>query len=292
MDAKRVMLLNMPISTRERPSIGLSLLKAALLRDGIACDVKYFNLRFAELIGEAYHDQIVDSISYPLLGEWIFAEDLFGDRTPAPEKYFTDVFDPGMAFSTVAETHITHQRDEILRIREKVGPFFDECMLAADWNEYAIVGFASVFQQNVASLAFAKRLKERYPHLVIVFGGANCDGEMGPAVHRLFPFVDYVFVGEADLNFPGFVKNVLEESRSGISPASFGVSMVKPCCPRSPAPRSRTWIPCPIPFSMNMSPRSRNMILKRWTRTCSWRPRAAAGGARSRTAPSAVPTGR
>src|SRR5258706_159423 len=126
MDAKRVMLLNMPISTRERPSIGLSLLKAALLRDGIACDVKYFNLRFAELIGEAYHDQIVDSISYPLLGEWIFAEDLFGDRIPAPEKYFTDVLDPGMAFSTVAETHITHQRDEILRIREKVRSVFDE----------------------------------------------------------------------------------------------------------------------------------------------------------------------
>jgi len=45
---------------------------------------------------------------------------------------------------------------------------------------------------------------------VIVFGGANCDGEMGPALHRMFPFVDYVFVGEADLNFPVFVKNVLD----------------------------------------------------------------------------------
>lgn len=219
MDAKRVMLLNMPVSTRERPSIGLSLLKAALLRDGITCEVKYFNLRFAELVGEAYHDQIVDSISYPLLGEWIFAEDLFGDRIPAPEAYFTNVLDPGMAYSSVSEAHITNQREEILRIRAKIGPFFDECMASVDWNQVAIVGFASVFQQNVASLAFARRLKERYPHLVIVFGGANCDGEMGPAIHRLFPFVDYVFVGEADLNFPLLVKNILDGTPVGDIPA-------------------------------------------------------------------------
>lgn len=207
---KRVMLVNMPISTRERPSIGLSLLKAALVRDHVECDMRYFNLRFAEMIGETYHDQIVDSISYPLLGEWLFAEDLFGDRIPAAEEYFADVLDPSLVFSSPPATHITRQKAEILRIRARVAPFLDECMASVDWEEYAIVGFASVFQQNVASLALARRLKERFPRLVIVFGGANCDGEMGPTLHRLFPFVDYVCVGEADLTFPRLVKNVLD----------------------------------------------------------------------------------
>lgn len=210
MNTKRVLLINMPISTRERPSIGLSLLKAALLRDGIACDLRYFNLRFAALIGETYHDQIVDSISYPLIGEWLFAEALFGDQIPAPEAYFANVLDPAMQFSSYAESHIVNQRADILHIRAMVRPFLEECMDSVAWNEYALVGFASVFQQNVAALALAKRLKERYPHLAIVFGGANCDGEMGPALHRLFPYVDYVCVGEGDLNFPILVKDILD----------------------------------------------------------------------------------
>ena len=218
MNRKRVMLINMPVSTRERPSIGLSLLKAALVRDGVACDVRYFNLRFADIIGEAYHDQIVDSISYPLLGEWIFAQELFGDRIPPPERYFAEVLDPTTAFSSYEATHIANQKEAILHIREQVGPFLDECLASADWTDYAIVGFTSVFQQNVASLALARRLKLQYPHLVIVFGGANCDGEMGPALHRMFPFVDYVCVGEADLNFPVLVKQVLAREAVGDIP--------------------------------------------------------------------------
>ena len=218
MNPKRVMLINMPVSTRERPSIGLSLLKAALVRDGVACDVKYFNLRFAALIGEAYHDQIVDSISYPLLGEWIFAQDLFGDRIPAAERYFAEVLDPTTAFSSYPADHIANQKQAILQIRNQVGPFLDECIASADWEDYAIVGFTSVFQQNVASLALARRLKERHPHLVIVFGGANCDGEMGPALHRMFPFVDYVCVGEADLNFPVLVNQILAKEAVGDIP--------------------------------------------------------------------------
>ncbi len=210
MNAKRIMLINMPFTTRWGPAIGLSLLKAALVRDGVACDMKYFNLEFASTIGGTYDDQIVFFIFDPLLGEWLFADDLFGDRIPSPEKYFAEVLDPIMALAGFPETHIANQKEEILRIREKVGPFLDECVESVDWNEYAVVGFTSVFEQNVASLALARRLKERYPHLVIVFGGANCDGDMGPAMHRVFPFVDYVCVGEGDLNFPVLVKNVLE----------------------------------------------------------------------------------
>ena len=86
MSAKRVMLINMPFTTRWGPAIGLSLLKAALLRDGVACDLKYFNLKFAASIGGEFDDQIVFFIFDPLLGEWLFAEDLFGDRIPLDQR--------------------------------------------------------------------------------------------------------------------------------------------------------------------------------------------------------------
>ena len=47
----RVVLVHMPFADINRPSIGLSLLKDGLNRAGIACDVVYLNLRFAEFIG-------------------------------------------------------------------------------------------------------------------------------------------------------------------------------------------------------------------------------------------------
>ena len=42
-----------------------------------------------------------------------------------------------------------------------------------------MVGFTSMFSQNVATLAMARRIKERNPGVVIVMGGANCESPMG-----------------------------------------------------------------------------------------------------------------
>jgi hypothetical protein len=50
---KRIALVCMPFASGSRPSLGLSLLKAALTRRGLPCDVLYFHLRFAERLGVA-----------------------------------------------------------------------------------------------------------------------------------------------------------------------------------------------------------------------------------------------
>ena len=68
-----------------------------------------------------------------------------------------------------------------------------------------IVGFSTVFQQNVASLVLAKILKARDPSLTIVFGGGNCDGPMGAALHECFPWIDVVVRGEGERVFPEVV---------------------------------------------------------------------------------------
>ncbi len=64
-----------------------------------------------------------------------------------------------------------------------------------------IVGFSSTFAQNVASLALAKAIRRRAPasEIVILIGGANCEGPMGEALAANFPFLDHVVSGEADL---------------------------------------------------------------------------------------------
>jgi ribosomal peptide maturation radical SAM protein 1 len=68
-----------------------------------------------------------------------------------------------------------------------------------------VVGFSSTFQQNIPSLALAKQLKRLRPETTIIMGGGNCDIPMGPAVHRNYPFVDYVISGEAEQSFVSFL---------------------------------------------------------------------------------------
>ncbi|HSQ91231.1 MAG TPA: RiPP maturation radical SAM C-methyltransferase, partial [Nitrospiraceae bacterium] len=88
--------------------------------------------------------------------------------------------------------------------------FLTWALTAIDWGQYKIVGFTSTFDQNVASLTMAKLIKDLYPDVTIVFGGANYDGEMGLEYFRAFPFIDHVVVGEGEETFPALVRTILE----------------------------------------------------------------------------------
>jgi hypothetical protein len=114
---------------------------------------------------------------------------------------------------------------------EAVPEFLDQVCRNIDWSEFTVVGFTSRFQQNTASLALARRLKERFPGVLILFGGANLDSEMGPELVRAFPWVDFGISGEADLAFPAFlsalqegqdltpIRGLLSEERPDVPPA-------------------------------------------------------------------------
>ena len=48
-----------------------------------------------------------------------------------------------------------------------------------------VVGFTTTFHQTCASLAVARRLKALPDPPLVVFGGANCEGEMGVQMLRV-----------------------------------------------------------------------------------------------------------
>jgi ribosomal peptide maturation radical SAM protein 1 len=58
----------------------------------------------------------------------------------------------------------------------------------------------------VPSLAVARRIKQLAPEVVVVFGGGNCDGDMGTALHRNYRFVDHVVRGEGEVAFPALLR--------------------------------------------------------------------------------------
>ena len=83
----RVLLCCMPFGEADRPSLGLSLLKAGLTRCGTACDIRYFSIDFARYIGLSSYTTLVHSHWKVLMGEWVFSAAVFGAGPGNPGKY-------------------------------------------------------------------------------------------------------------------------------------------------------------------------------------------------------------
>ncbi|HET9226842.1 MAG TPA: hypothetical protein VFR31_09255, partial [Thermoanaerobaculia bacterium] len=211
-----VVLASMPFGTLEQPSLALSLLKSAIAP--VPCRALYFNLPFAHRIGAAQYHWLseLQPFTSALLGEWLFRSALF-DQPEDPEPYIREVLlrytdrwrksaDDDPTFSSLVPEALV---EELLRIRAGVGEFVDACAESVLAHRPRIVGLTSVFQQHVAALALARRIKERAPEVAVVLGGANCEGPMGAATARCFDFVDAVVSGEADVVFPLLVERLL-----------------------------------------------------------------------------------
>jgi ribosomal peptide maturation radical SAM protein 1 len=201
----KVLLIQMPLGSLHRPALGISLLKARLEERGIACDIHYLNFPFAEFVGSDEYEWLASDVPFTAwAGEWIFTPGLYGPRPEADRRYIEEVL-YGQWRLEPADV------GRILRMRRMVTPFLDHCFAAVPWDQYAVVGFTSTFEQNIASLALARRIKAAHPRIAIVFGGANWEEEMGHELHRRFPFVDYACSGEAEVSFPALVQKILAE---------------------------------------------------------------------------------
>jgi ribosomal peptide maturation radical SAM protein 1 len=100
-----------------------------------------------------------------------------------------------------------------------------------------VVGFTSTYQQNVAALAAAREVKRIAPGVVTVFGGANCDGAQGGALHRCFPTADYVIRGEGEASFPQLLGALRAGGRAGPDQAT--LAGIPGLCWRDGAGRSQ-----------------------------------------------------
>jgi ribosomal peptide maturation radical SAM protein 1 len=205
----RVRLISMPWDQLEHPPIQLAILQAVLERDGIDAEVHCLGLDFldhcmaltaggppGERLGVAEYDLVVELSRDVGLGDWIFAEST-EDNDAGYVRWLRE--------HPVAERSIEVAR----RFRALVPSFLDRWAETLAAAGPAVVGFTTGADQTAASLALARRLKARLPGVRIVFGGANCQGVMGAALHQAFPWVDAVVRGEGERVLPGLLKDLL-----------------------------------------------------------------------------------
>ncbi|HMS82478.1 MAG TPA: RiPP maturation radical SAM C-methyltransferase [Nitrospira sp.] len=202
-DQAKIALVNMPFSYAKYPSIQLGTLSALLKSNGIPVDCHHLNVRFAHLIGVELHESICEKRA--LFGEWLFSYLLFRDNPKRVE--YPQIFKPVLEQAAhECGKPVGYFEEMATRIAPQ---FLTWALRSIDWGQYTLIGFTSTFDQNVASLTLAKLIKDLYPHVTIVFGGANYDGEMGHEYFRAFPFIDHVVVGEGEESFLALVRQVL-----------------------------------------------------------------------------------
>ena len=236
-----VLLVSMPFGPLFSPSLGLSLLQPQLAARGLHCRSEYFTLDFGERIGEALYSKITSqnrTMARAFVGEWIFSHALFDWDAAQDERYVADVLLKPPAWLGRNPTRLPSRGDlrAILKARDDAAAFIDWCADRVVEARPAIVGLTTVFQQHLASLALARRVKQRLPDTFIVMGGANCEATMGVETVRQFAYVDAVVSGEADQVFAELAARVVRHQPiDGIPGVITQASAAGPIGPR-PAP--------------------------------------------------------
>lgn len=211
----KITLVCMPWATIATPSLALGILSRRVADTCPDTELKtvYANIDFADWMEEqgGYGPEEFSFFSlhsyFMGCGDWVFSSALYGD----PDWRVDD-------FTTIIGGRISDRQLEVsLRLHRTVPAFIDALArrIVADGPD--LVGATSTFQQNVASLALLRRIKELAPGTATVMGGANCDGSQGEALHRNFDCLDYVVRGEAERAFPQLVAALAADPQGDMS---------------------------------------------------------------------------
>ena len=204
---RKTLLISMPFYSVRTPSLQLGLLCAIGKAHDFAVEALHLNLDFALQVGRDLYEKLCQHRG-PELGNWLFATAAFREEAPDRDGRFPydfpDVLDL-VRGSGVNAAGLCRLRDEA------VPAFLAYAETLVDWSRYNVIGFTCTFQQNTASFALARRIKERFPQIITLFGGANFEDEMGQELVRACPWIDYAINGEADEAFPAFLAALAEE---------------------------------------------------------------------------------
>ena len=200
---KPIALISMPTLSARFPSFQLALLKPTLEREGIPVQAFSLFMYFGTHVGWRINETISDV--YPcMLGEWIWTKAAFGDFANDDDyfKIYRNNLE-GICYKAGCTL------DDLRGLRETAAPaFIDFCLESVDWGRFSIIGFSVVFQQTLASIALARALKQRYPHIPIMMGGATFEDDIADEIMKGCPEVDYIHCGDADETLPKAIRRL------------------------------------------------------------------------------------
>jgi ribosomal peptide maturation radical SAM protein 1 len=205
----------MPFANLNMPSLALTQLKSILeelFKDQIRVDIYYLNHNFANHMGVDFYNDVssLQDSQNSGLGDWFFRQIAFPALPNNAGVYLTRYFPQRNDQSSTL-------KGLILKSRRGLEQLMEDLVTKYELDKADLVGFTSMFMQNVAVFAMAQKIKERNPKVTIIMGGANCESPMGQVIVKNVKQVDYIFSGPALKSLPEFVQHSLDHEESKCS---------------------------------------------------------------------------
>jgi ribosomal peptide maturation radical SAM protein 1 len=199
----KIVLINMPFASCVMPSIALSQLRAVVeteLAGRATVRIAYVCHDIADYVGIDRYRCVSNSMQALNcgFGDWFFRHTAFPELPDNVAAY-------SMRYLRSNDESNRMLRELIEKYRSGLDGLLDGLIDHHELHKADLVGFTSMFMQNVASLAMARKLKQRNPGIITVVGGANCEYPMGKILAQRAPHIDAVFSGPALKSFPRFV---------------------------------------------------------------------------------------
>jgi len=150
----KIALINMPFAGRNLPSFALTQLKSVIdtqYTDRVSVEICYLNQDFAVDLGTDFYEFMTDSMeAYNAgLGEWLFRQVAFPELEENSREYLQRYFPYRDEKSQAMKRTIL---DKWNRIDGLLDTLIDKYKL----DQADLVGFTTMFSQNVASFAMAR----------------------------------------------------------------------------------------------------------------------------------------
>ncbi|NIM15682.1 MAG: RiPP maturation radical SAM protein 1 [Candidatus Aminicenantes bacterium] len=209
----KVALLVMPFHYPFLSSIGLTQIKDRIksrFKGSIDVRVFYINLEFFEFFGHEAYLKIMADSSYTGVNDWLFRQEAFDNIADNREDYFARFYQGTMDNILGAESD---------KKWKSLGGFINEVIEKYQLTGFDLVGINATFSL-VPALAFFRHLKKKRNQIITVVGGAGVYKEMGEALSRCYPYVDYVCSGSGLVSFPRLIEAVMkkdEQSKESIA---------------------------------------------------------------------------
>ncbi|MEA2496611.1 MAG: hypothetical protein QOJ29_4522, partial [Thermoleophilaceae bacterium] len=195
----RVLLVSPPWTSLEEPSLGCAILKATLQQQDVECRVVHVNLFATEFLRQRSYWALARVFA---LNDFMFTGSLDPDVTTTQLRILREKCQHLCADGAVEVARfggIDGLMETLLDLRARTIPAWIDKhakqMLA--W-EPTLVGFTCMFDQTIASVAIAHRLRELGYSSLIAFGGYAVRPPTAHAVLTAFAWIDAVCVGEGE----------------------------------------------------------------------------------------------
>jgi radical SAM superfamily enzyme YgiQ (UPF0313 family) len=205
----RIALINMPFANINMPSLALTQLKAvveAKFPNEVSVEVIYLNQEFAHYLGLEPYESVVNQIDHhdSGLGDWFFRQIAFPETPDNSDVYLR-------RFYAVQSKQVQMFRNYVQLKRQGLDAFLGKLIMKYQLTQANLVGLTSMFSQNVACMAMARKIKSWNSRVITAMGGANCESPMGQEIIKNVPCIDFVFSGPALRSFPAVIRHLIAD---------------------------------------------------------------------------------